>query len=64
MLLSEIDQPIQAFSVAKKINEAAAVPMVIEGQNVGLQLSIGVSIYPETPASRHQKPSDRIRKPG
>ncbi|MCL1476677.1 MULTISPECIES: diguanylate cyclase [unclassified Marinobacter] len=47
VLLSEIEQPIQAFSVAKKISKTAAMPMVVEGQNIALQLSIGVSIYPE-----------------
>lgn len=47
VLLSEIKQPIQAFSIAKKISEAAAAPIEIEGQKIALQLSIGISIYPE-----------------
>ena len=47
VLLSEIDQPGQAFSVAKKISEAAAAPMVIAGYDIAIQLSIGVSIYPD-----------------
>jgi diguanylate cyclase (GGDEF)-like protein/PAS domain S-box-containing protein len=47
VLLSEIEQPIQAFSVAKKISKAAAMPIVVDGQNTAIHLSIGVSIYPE-----------------
>lgn len=47
VLLGEIAQPDHAYAVADKIREAAAVPMVIGGQEVALQLSIGVSVYPD-----------------
>lgn len=47
VLLAEIAQPEHAYAVADKIREAAATPMVIDGQVVSLQLSIGVSVYPD-----------------
>jgi len=47
VLLAEIAQPDHAYAVADKIREAAAVPMIIEGHEISLQLSIGVSVYPE-----------------
>ncbi|MCG2580733.1 MAG: diguanylate cyclase [Marinobacter sp.] len=47
VLLSEIAQPDHAFAVADKIREAVAVPMDIDGHNVELKLSIGVSVYPD-----------------
>ncbi|MGM0768299.1 MAG: diguanylate cyclase domain-containing protein [Pseudomonadota bacterium] len=47
VLLSEIDEPAHAFAVAEKIRQAVAAPMIIAGQEVGLQLSIGVSVYPD-----------------
>lgn len=47
VLLAEIAQPDHAHAVADKIREAAALPMVIAGHEVTLQLSIGVSVYPE-----------------
>ncbi|NMT62772.1 PAS domain-containing protein [Marinobacter orientalis] len=37
----------QAFAVADKIRETVAVPMDIDGRDVSLQLSIGVSVYPD-----------------
>jgi diguanylate cyclase (GGDEF)-like protein/PAS domain S-box-containing protein len=46
VLLSEIDQPDQAFAVADKIR-AAATAITIAGQDVALRLSIGVSVYPD-----------------
>ncbi|XKH02215.1 diguanylate cyclase [Marinobacter nauticus] len=47
VLLAEIAQPDHAYAVADKIREEAAVPMIIEGHEIALQLSIGVSVYPE-----------------
>ncbi|WP_372994480.1 diguanylate cyclase domain-containing protein [Marinobacter sp.] len=47
VLLAEIAQPDHAHDVADKIREAAATPMVIGGHEVSLQLSIGVSVYPD-----------------
>ncbi|MEH6354511.1 MAG: diguanylate cyclase [Marinobacter sp.] len=47
VLLSEIETPMQAFDVAKKIGEAAAATIKIGEKNIALQLSIGVSVYPE-----------------
>ncbi|GGY74724.1 diguanylate cyclase domain-containing protein [Marinobacter zhanjiangensis] len=47
VLLSEISQPDHAVAVADKIRETVAAPMVIDGHEVALQLSIGVSIYPD-----------------
>lgn len=47
VLLSEIAQPDHAVAVADKIREAVAAPMVVDGHTVTLQLSIGVSVYPD-----------------
>ncbi|WP_417565424.1 diguanylate cyclase domain-containing protein [Marinobacter sp.] len=47
VLLGEIAQPDHGYAVADKIREAAAVPMVIGGHEVALQLSVGVSVYPD-----------------
>jgi diguanylate cyclase (GGDEF)-like protein len=47
VLLSEIDQADQALAVAEKIRQAAAVPLMIAQQTISLQLSIGVSVYPD-----------------
>lgn len=47
VLLGEIAQPDHAHAVADKIREAAALPMMIGGHEVMLQLSIGVSVYPD-----------------
>lgn len=47
VLLSEISQPDHAAAVADKIRETVAVPMIIDGHEVTLQLSIGVSVYPD-----------------
>lgn len=47
VLLAEIAQPDHAYAVADKIREAAAIPMIVDGQEVSLQLSIGVSVYPD-----------------
>jgi len=47
VLLGEIAEADHAHAVADKIRESAAVPMVIAGHEVSLQLSIGISVYPE-----------------
>lgn len=47
VLLAEIAQPEHANALADKIRAAAATPMLIEGHEVSLQLSIGVSVYPD-----------------
>jgi len=47
VLLGEIAQPDHAFSVADKLRENAAAPMVIGGYDVAYHLSIGVSVYPD-----------------
>jgi diguanylate cyclase (GGDEF)-like protein/PAS domain S-box-containing protein len=47
VLLSDIEQPEQAFSVVDKIRSAANELMTLDGQAISLQLSIGVSIYPD-----------------
>ncbi|MBY6220981.1 diguanylate cyclase domain-containing protein [Marinobacter nauticus] len=47
VLLSEIARPDHVDAVAEKIRRAAAVPMHIGGQEVSLQLSIGMSVYPD-----------------
>lgn len=39
--------PDHAFAVADKLREKAAAPMVIGGHDVVLQLSIGVSVFPD-----------------
>lgn len=58
VLLGEIAEPAQAFAVADKIREAAAVPMVINGHEIELRLSIGVSVYPDDGVSA----DDLLRK--
>lgn len=47
VLLAEIAQPEHAQAVADKIRESAAAPIGIDGREVSLQLSIGVSVYPD-----------------
>jgi len=47
VLLAEIAQRDHAYAVADKIREAAAEPMVVAGRDVSMQLSIGVSVYPD-----------------
>jgi len=47
VLLAEIAQPDHAYAVADKIREATAAPMVIGDHIVSLQMSIGVSVYPD-----------------
>lgn len=57
VLLGEIAQPDHAYAVADKIREAAAAPLVIDGHKVSLQLSIGVSVYPD-----HGQSADALMK--
>jgi len=47
VLLAEVAEPGHAYAVADKIREAAAKPMLIDGHDMSLQLSIGVSVYPD-----------------
>jgi diguanylate cyclase (GGDEF)-like protein/PAS domain S-box-containing protein len=47
ILLAEIEQPKDAAQVAEKLLAAAAVPQVIEGHEVQVTLSIGISVYPD-----------------
>ena len=47
VLLSEINQPEDASRVAGKIQKAVARPVRIQGDPVRLQLSIGISLFPE-----------------
>ncbi|WP_051208079.1 GGDEF domain-containing protein [Saccharospirillum impatiens] len=47
VLLSDIEQPEQAFAVVDKVRAAADALMTLNNQAVSLKLSIGVSIYPD-----------------
>jgi diguanylate cyclase (GGDEF)-like protein/PAS domain S-box-containing protein len=47
VLLSEINQPEDASGVAAKIRSAAARPVHVQGRAVSLELSIGISLFPE-----------------
>ena len=47
VLLSEVGQPEDASRVARKIWKAAAEPVHFQGHPIGLELSIGISLYPE-----------------
>jgi len=47
VLLSEINHPEDAGGVAAKIWKAAARPFHIQGHSVELELSIGISLYPD-----------------
>jgi len=47
VLLSEINEPEDASRVAEKIRRAAASRVQIQGQSVALELSIGISLFPE-----------------
>ena len=51
VLLSEINQPDDAGRVAAKMQAAAARPVQIQGHPVSLELSIGISFYPEDGAN-------------
>ena len=54
VLLSEIRRPDDARKVAAKMQAAAAAPSLVQGQTVRLQLSIGISLYPEHGADMPQ----------
>lgn len=54
VLLSDLEQPEQAFAVIDKVREAAADLMQVEGKNISLELSIGVSVYPDNGESLEQ----------
>ncbi|MFO7602204.1 MAG: diguanylate cyclase [Gammaproteobacteria bacterium] len=47
ILLAEIEHPQDASQVAEKLQAAFAVPQVIEGHEINLTLSIGISVYPD-----------------
>ena len=47
VLLSEINQPEDASGVAAKIRTAAARTVNIQGRKISLELSIGISLYPD-----------------
>ncbi len=47
ILLAEIEQPLDATYVAEKLLAAFAAPHLIDGQELHVSLSIGISIYPD-----------------
>ena len=47
ILLAEIEQPLDATYVAEKLLAAFALPHLIEGHELHVSLSIGISIYPD-----------------
>lgn len=47
VLLGDLDNSEQAFSAVDKVREAAADLLKVEGLDTSLELSIGVSIYPD-----------------
>lgn len=47
VLLSDIEEPEQAFSVVDKVRDAAADLLQLGGRDVSIKLSIGVSVYPD-----------------
>ncbi|TDX99315.1 diguanylate cyclase domain-containing protein [Thiohalophilus thiocyanatoxydans] len=47
ILLAEIERPEDASRVAEKLQAAFAVPQRIDGQEINLTLSIGISVYPD-----------------
>ena len=47
VMLNGINQAADAGNVASKIRAAAASPVQLEGLAIGLELSIGISLYPE-----------------
>jgi diguanylate cyclase (GGDEF)-like protein len=47
ILLTEIEQPLDATYVAEKLLAAFAVPHQIDGHELHVSLSIGISIYPD-----------------
>ncbi|GFO66467.1 two-component system response regulator [Geomonas limicola] len=47
VILDDLDQAQEAALVARRILEAVRKPFVLEGQEVSLTVSIGISIYPD-----------------
>jgi diguanylate cyclase (GGDEF)-like protein/PAS domain S-box-containing protein len=47
ILLAEIEQPLDATYVAEKLLAAFALPHLIEGHELHVSLSIGISVYPD-----------------
>ena len=47
ILLAEIEHPQDAAHVAEKLRAALAVPHLIDGRELHVTLSIGISIYPD-----------------
>jgi diguanylate cyclase (GGDEF)-like protein/PAS domain S-box-containing protein len=47
ILLAEIEQPLDASQVADKLLAALALPHLIDGHELQISLSIGISVYPD-----------------
>lgn len=47
VLLSDLEHPEQAFTVVDKVREAATDLMQLGGRDISLELSVGVSVYPD-----------------
>ena len=47
ILLAEIEQPLDATLVAEKLLDTFALPHLIDGHELHVTLSIGISIYPD-----------------
>lgn len=47
ILLTEIERPEDAIQVADKILASFATPLIVEGHPLRLNLSLGISVYPE-----------------
>ena len=47
VLLSQIKRPDDVRKIAAKVQAAAAAPTLVQGELIRLQLSIGISLYPE-----------------
>lgn len=47
ILLAEIEHPRDASQVAEKVQAAFAMPQFVDGQEINVTLSIGISVYPD-----------------
>ncbi|MFT4633019.1 MAG: diguanylate cyclase (GGDEF)-like protein [Candidatus Azotimanducaceae bacterium] len=47
VLSTMLEDSVQSYSVARKIHEIISAPMLIEGHNLSMSASIGISTYPE-----------------
>ncbi|MFZ0470463.1 MAG: EAL domain-containing protein, partial [Thiogranum sp.] len=47
ILLAEIEQPQDAAHIAEKLRAAFAAPHLVDGQELHVTLSIGISVYPD-----------------